>query len=116
MAAFHFVTSRQAIKTFKALFVSSTYGYRILDQGMQVSTRSVEELNDRSNSRALKRQLSVWVAAPSDEVHSTQELLEVRQGSQGLGRLGEVGRIEVFSHSRTELKHIQRKEGDCLVS
>jgi len=30
------------------------------------------------------------VAAPSDEVHSTQELLEVRQGSQGLGRLGEL--------------------------
>jgi len=65
---------------------------------------------------AVKRQQSVWVAAPSDEVHSTQELLEVRQGSQGLGRLGEVGRVEVFSHSRTELKHIQRKEGDCLVS
>ena len=37
----------------------------------------------------LKRQQSVWVAAPSDEVHSTQELLEVRQGSQGLGRVGE---------------------------
>jgi len=56
------------------------------------------------------------VAAPSDEVHSTQELLEVRQGSQGLGRVGELRRVEVFSHSRTELKHIQRKEGDCLVS
>jgi len=56
------------------------------------------------------------VAAPSDEVHSTQELLEVRHGSQRLGRLGEVGRVKVFSHSRTELKHIQRKEGDCLVS
>jgi len=56
------------------------------------------------------------VAAPSDEVHSTQELLEVWQGSQGLGRLEEIGRVEVFSHSRTELKHIQRKEGDCLVS
>jgi len=64
----------------------------------------------------LKRQQSVWVAAPSDEVHSTQELLEVRQGSQGLGRLEGIGRVEVFSHSRTELKHIQRKEGDCLVS
>jgi len=65
---------------------------------------------------AVKRQQSVWVAAPSDEVHSTQELLEVRQGSQGLGRLEGIGRVEVFSHSRTELKHIQRKEGDCLVS
>jgi len=65
---------------------------------------------------AVKRQQSVWVAAPSDEVHSTQELLEVWQGSQGLGRLEEIGRVEVFSHSRTELKHIQRKEGDCLVS
>jgi len=64
----------------------------------------------------VKRQQSVWVAAPSDEVHSTQELLEVRQGSQGLGRVGELRRVEVFSHSRTELKHIQRKEGDCLVS
>jgi len=64
----------------------------------------------------LKRQQSVWVAAPSDEVHLTQELLEVRQGSQGLGRVGELRRVEVFSHSRTELKHIQRKEGDCLVS
>jgi len=68
------------------------------------------------SARAVKRQQSVWVAAPSDEVHSTQGLLEVWQGSQGLGRLGEVGRVEVFSHSRTELKHIQRKEGDCLVS
>jgi len=38
----------------------------------------------------LKRQQRVWVAAPSDEVHSTQELLEVRQGSQGLGRVGEL--------------------------
>ena len=37
----------------------------------------------------VKRQQSVWVAAPSDEVHSTQGLLEVRQGSQGLGRVGE---------------------------
>jgi len=64
----------------------------------------------------VKRQQSVWVAAPSDEVHSTQELLEVRQGSQGLGRLEGIGRVEVFSHSRTEIKHIHRKEGDCLVS
>jgi len=64
----------------------------------------------------VKRYERVWVAAPSDEVHSTQELLEVRQGSQGLGRVGELRRVEVFSHSRTELKHIQRKEGDCLVS
>ena len=39
--------------------------------------------------RTLKTQQSVWVAAPSDEVHSTQGLLEVRQGSQGLGRVGE---------------------------
>jgi len=38
---------------------------------------------------ALKRQQSVWVAAPSDEVHSTQELLEVWQDSQGMGRVGE---------------------------
>jgi len=67
-------------------------------------------------STVLKRQQSVWVAAPSDEVHSTQELLEVRQGSQGLGRLEGIGRVEVFSHSRTEIKHIHRKEGDCLVS
>ena len=67
-------------------------------------------------SSPVKRQQCVWVAAPSDEVHSTQELLEVRQGSQGLGRLEGTGRVEVFSHSRTELKHIQRKEGDCLVS
>ena len=37
---------------------------------------------------ALKRQLCVWVAATSDEVHSTQGLLEVWQGSQGLKRLG----------------------------
>jgi len=37
----------------------------------------------------LKRQQSVWVAAPSDEVHSTQELLEVWQDSQGMGRVGE---------------------------
>jgi len=70
-----------------------------------------------ANSKVpVKRQQSVWVAAPSDEVHSTQELLEVRQGSQGLGRLEGIGRVEVFSHSRTELKHIQRKEGDFLVS
>jgi len=67
-------------------------------------------------SKPVKRQQSVWVAAPSDEVHSTQELLEVRQDSQGVGRLEGIGRVEVFSHSRTELKHIQRKEGDCLVS
>ena len=38
------------------------------------------------------------------------------KSSQGLGRLGEIGRVEVFSHSRTELKHIQKKEGGCLVS
>jgi len=71
---------------------------------------------EEAEHQALKRQQSVWVAAPSDEVHSTQELLEVRQGSQGLGRLEGIGRVEVFSHSRTELKHIQRKKGDCLVS
>jgi len=35
--------------------------------------------------RPLKRQQSVWVAAPSDEVHSTQGLLEVWKELPGTG-------------------------------
>jgi len=44
---------------------------------------------------ALKRQQCVWVATTSDEVHLTQGLLEVWQGSQGLRRLRklECGRL-----------------------
>jgi len=49
----------------------------------------VDPSKDPQLQQPLKRQQSVWVAAPSDEVHSTQELLEVRQGSQGMGRVGE---------------------------
>ena len=46
------------------------------------------------------------VAAASGEACSTQGLLEVWQSSQGLGRLEEVGRVVVFSHSQTELKGV----------
>ena len=35
------------------------------------------------------------VAAASGEAHLTQGLLEVWQSSQGLGKLGEIGRVVV---------------------
>ena len=65
---------------------------------------------------AVKRGWGGWVAATSGEVCSTQGLLEVWQGSQGLRKIRELGRGRVFSHSRTELRHIHWREGSCLVS
>ena len=43
------------------------------------------KFTDRTPTVTLKTVCTVWVAATSDEVHSTQGLLEAQDDSQGIG-------------------------------
>ena len=86
---------------------------RSMDLSFTMATRLVYTY---LSSHTLKRGWGSWVAATSGEVCSTQGLLEVWQGSQGLRRLGKIESGRGFSHSRTELKDIHWREGSCLVS